>query len=114
MLRPFLAVLSLLVASAIDAKPLAITGVTVYDGTSATARFSDAVIVIQGERLLCVGSRSECPIPDGAETIDYRGRFITPGLIDSHVHFMLGNWFDTRQDSGIAADRYDYEAATKD
>lgn len=114
MYRHFVAAFFLTVVSATDAMPLAITGATVYDGTDANARTSNAVIVVEGERILCIGEPSDCPISDDTEIVDFSGRFITPGLIDSHVHFMLGNWFDTRQDSGIDADRYDYEAATKD
>lgn len=109
-----LTIVLLLAASSAEAEPRAITGATVLDGTSPTARLDDAVIVIEDERIACIGSASQCALPEGAEILDFSGRYITPGLIDSHVHFMLGNWFDTRQDSGIDADRYDYEVATRD
>jgi hypothetical protein len=41
------------------ARPLAITSATVYERTSIIPRLGDAVIVIEGERLFCIGNRSK-------------------------------------------------------
>jgi imidazolonepropionase-like amidohydrolase len=37
-----------------------------------------------------VGARRKIAIPDGAETLDARGKFIIPGLIDGHCHLEMG------------------------
>ncbi|MFT4938833.1 MAG: imidazolonepropionase-like amidohydrolase [Paraglaciecola sp.] len=112
--RFVLTALFLINTSHLCAQPIAITGATVYDGKSTSAPLKDAVIIIQQEKILCIGRLRECPISEGMNVIDFSGSYITPGLIDSHVHFMLSNWFDTRQDSAIDAARYNYETATKD
>ena len=46
---------------------------------------SDSTIVIRGERIEQVGS-GNTPIPEGARIIDANGKWIIPGLIDSHAH----------------------------
>jgi imidazolonepropionase-like amidohydrolase len=45
----------------------------------------DAVVVIDGDRIVKVGS-SEIPIPAGATLIDLRRYTGIPGLIDVHTH----------------------------
>ena len=44
-----------------------------------------STIVIQGGRIVAVEEGLRPP-PAGATLIDHRGRFVLPGLIDSHVH----------------------------
>ena len=46
---------------------------------------SDSVIVMRGERIEQVGS-GNTGIPHGAQIIDAKGKWIIPGLIDSHAH----------------------------
>jgi len=59
----------------------------------------NAAIVIQGDRIVQVGSASEVKIPAGATVIDTSGQTMMPGLIEAHAHlFMLGygdegDWF---------------------
>lgn len=100
--------------SHINAQSMALIGATVYDGTSHFSVIKNAVILVKQETIVCVGDQQQCPILPSMEIVDFTGKYITPGLIDSHVHFMLSNWFDTRQDSHIDPKRYDYEAVTKD
>jgi imidazolonepropionase-like amidohydrolase len=60
------------------------------DGTGA-APTDDAVLVVGGEKIVGV-FRHNAPdglLPDGAETLDFRGCTILPGLIDTHVHLNL-------------------------
>jgi imidazolonepropionase-like amidohydrolase len=66
-------------------KLVAITGAALIDGTGQTP-LKDVVILIEGERIKAVGKRSQVKIPEGAQVIGARGKFIIPGLIDSHVH----------------------------
>jgi imidazolonepropionase-like amidohydrolase len=46
----------------------------------------DAIVVIDGERIVTAGSRDSTPAPAGAETIDLSGLTLLPGLIDTHDH----------------------------
>lgn len=62
--------------------------VTVIDGTGA-APLPDAAVVLRGDRIaevLSGGARSRLPTEPSAESLDLTGRFLTPGLIDCHVH----------------------------
>ena len=45
---------------------------------------SDAAIVIDGQKVLWVGSNKEAPAADS--TIDANGGVVTPGFVDSHTH----------------------------
>lgn len=49
-------------------------------------RRADTRIVIEGDRIRCVGQRHECPAPAGARRLDGQGRFVIPGLFDAHIH----------------------------
>lgn len=69
-------------------RPLAIVGATLWDGTGA-APVSDAVVLLTGDRIACAGTRAQCPIPPGAERVEGTGRYLLPGLIDTHVHLLL-------------------------
>ncbi|MBA3259027.1 MAG: amidohydrolase family protein [Gemmatimonadales bacterium] len=66
----------------------AIVGANLWDGTG-RAPVANAVTLVRGDRILCAGSAGECPVPQGARVIDARGRYLIPGLIDSHVHLLF-------------------------
>ncbi len=51
----------------------------------------DAVIVINGDRIVSVAGSDSQEIPAGAVTIDVTGKTIIPGLIDAHAHGSQGN-----------------------
>lgn len=80
-----LAALLCLAASGLPSDLLVLKGATLLDGTGAPAR-PDAVVVVQGERILRVGTERDSPDPLGATVIDLRGRYLLPGFIDAHVH----------------------------
>jgi len=65
--------------------PLVLTGGTVIDvsdwGRSAND-LTNAVVIIQGDKITDVGPASTLPIPKGAHVIDCTGKFIIPGLVD--------------------------------
>jgi imidazolonepropionase-like amidohydrolase len=67
---------------------IAIVGVTLWDGTG-RAPVPNAVTLVQGQRILCAGAAGECLVPKGARIINGQGRFLIPGLIDSHVHLLI-------------------------
>ncbi len=86
----------------------ALVGGTLVDGTGG-APVADAVVVIAGGKIACAGTRAACPVPKGADVLDVRGSWVTPGLIDAHVHFAQTGWADGRPDALDLRDRYPYE-----
>ena len=46
----------------------------------------DASVVIQNNRIVAIGKRSEVTIPDQAFVVDVSGKTIIPGLVDVHSH----------------------------
>jgi imidazolonepropionase-like amidohydrolase len=69
----------------------------------------DSVVVLRGGRIDCAGSQSACAVPDGILRDDVRGAWITPGLIDAHVHFSQTGWADGRPDSLDVRANHPYE-----
>jgi adenine deaminase len=64
---------------------LLIRGATIIDGVS-DAPLRDRVLLIEGNTirdLLPAGAAA----PAGAQVLDLSGKFIIPGLFDSHVHW---------------------------
>jgi imidazolonepropionase-like amidohydrolase len=47
----------------------------------------DAVIVIEGKRILAVGKSGQIALPNGAEVIQLGDKAVIPGLVDSHAHY---------------------------
>ena len=62
-----------------------IEGATIIDGTG-RAPLQNATIVIEGTRIRRIGTKDNVKIPNGAEVIDARGKFVIPGLSDMHNH----------------------------
>jgi imidazolonepropionase-like amidohydrolase len=67
---------------------VAYTGATLWDGTGAPP-VSDATLVVDGGRIIAVGADAE--VPRGAATVPLEGRYVIPGLIESHGH-VTGAW----------------------
>ncbi|HUP06485.1 MAG TPA: amidohydrolase family protein [Caldimonas sp.] len=60
-------------------------GGSVLDATG--DRFvGDAALLVRGERIVEVGREGVVAIPKGADVVRLDGRFVVPGLINSHVH----------------------------
>ena len=74
---------------------LAITNVTLLDGTDAAPR-RDVTVVVTGTRISAIGPSSRTTVPKGARVVDGRNQFLIPGLWDMHVH--LGAY-----DAGVKA-----------
>ena len=68
--------------------PLAITDVTVIDGTGRPAS-PGMTVIVQSGRITRI-ERAGASVPAGAQVIDGRGKFLIPGLIDVHVHLRGG------------------------
>jgi imidazolonepropionase-like amidohydrolase len=87
-------------ASVAGVKQMAIVGVTVVnpEREAKDADVADATVVISGDRIVAVGPRTSTPVPAGAMQIDGRGKWLIPGMIDSHVHFFQSGNLYTRPD----------------
>src|SRR6476646_2286968 len=83
--------LLLALAPMASAEPVTVlTGATVIDGTGKDA-VKDAVIVIDGRKIVAVGPRASVKIPAGAREVNVAGKYIIPGLMDANVHLVLGS-----------------------
>ncbi|HJR36112.1 MAG TPA: amidohydrolase family protein [Gemmatimonadales bacterium] len=98
---------ALVLATTAAAQTVALTGGTIIDGTSRPA-IANGVVVVRGGRLQCAGPAERCPVPPGATRVDVTGRFLTPGLVDAHVHFSQTGWVDGRPDGLNAPAIYPY------
>ncbi|MCM5663576.1 amidohydrolase family protein [Galbibacter mesophilus] len=81
-------------------------GGTVFIGNGNS--ISDGIIIIKNGKIENIGN-NKTSIPDNANIIDVTGKFITPGLIDSHVHFFQTGFFDSRPDALDLRDSINYE-----
>ncbi len=67
---------------------LALTNGILIDGRGGEPQ-EGMTIIIENERISRVGRDGQVQIPREASVIDAQGGSILPGLIDTHVHFML-------------------------
>jgi len=91
------------------APPRAIVGATVIDGRGGAP--AKANIVMRNGKIDCVGT---CDIPDGLMVVNGSGMWVTPGLIDAHVHFSQTGWADGRPDSIDVRGTHPYEVTLAD
>lgn len=50
----------------------------------------DAILLIEGSKIMEVGDKSSVDIPRDAEEVGIRGGFVLPGMIDTHLHLAIG------------------------
>lgn len=89
------AIAALLAASPALAETTVLRNVTVIDGTGAPARPNSAIVMTDG-KIAYVGPMAGLKAPAGAREMDMAGKFVMPGIIDSHVH--VGMMKDVTQD----------------
>ncbi len=89
--------------------PRAIVGATLVDGNGGPP-VPDAVVVLRDGRIESVGPRARCPVPAGVDTLDARGLWLLPGLVDAHVHYSQTGWADGRPDALDLRAEHPYEA----
>jgi imidazolonepropionase-like amidohydrolase len=64
---------------------IAVTHVTVIDGTGAKPK-ADQTVVVTGERIVQIGTSRRVKLPEKTQVVDGTGKFLIPGLWDMHVH----------------------------
>jgi imidazolonepropionase-like amidohydrolase len=69
----------------VESPVVAITHVSLIDGTGAPAR-TDQTVVLRDGKIDAVGSAETVAVPSGATEIDGRGRTLIPGMIGLHDH----------------------------
>ena len=92
----------------VPAPPRAVVGGTIWDGTG-RAPIRDGVVLVRDGKIEAVGTRRQVRVPAGVDTIDARGKWVLPGLIDTHVHFSQTGWVDGRPDALDLRAKYPYE-----
>jgi hypothetical protein len=68
-----------------QAQVVVLDGGTLIDGTGRNP-ITNAVVVIDGNRIKAVGAKGQVSYPQNARVIKTDGKFILPGLIDAHIH----------------------------
>jgi imidazolonepropionase-like amidohydrolase len=87
--------------------PRALVGATLVDGTGALP-VPDSVVLLRDGQIECAGTRADCPLTGEVGVVDLTGSWITPGLIDAHVHYSQTGWADGRPDFIDVRDRHPY------
>ena len=91
------------------AETTVLTNATVIDGTGKPAAPGSGIVMTDG-KISWVGPMAQLKAPKGASTVDLTGKFVMPGIIDSHVH--VGMMKDVAQDVKFY-DRANVEADLK-
>ena len=82
------------------AEPLALINANVINVADGTVQ-RGVTIVLRNGRIESIGTTT----PTGVKTIDVRNRFVTPGLIDAHVHITNLRSMRTALESGVTTVR---------
>lgn len=69
------------------AQDLAVVGARVYPAPDA-APIDDATVLIREGRIAAVGARTSVVVPPGVRVVDGRGKSVTAGFWNSHVHLI--------------------------
>lgn len=71
----------------------AMVGGTLIDGFGSTP-IQNSVIIIEGDKIVSIGTIDTIKIPGNAEVISTEGMTVLPGLWDMHVHTMINGHAD--------------------
>ena len=82
-------------------EPLALTNASIVDVRSGTVT-RNATVLMRGGR---IESIANAPAPAGVRSLDLRGRYVVPGLIDAHVHIGSAAQMRAALDSGVTTVR---------
>ena len=88
MSKTLLVVFALMVSPVASADVVVLKGATIIDGTGRAPQ-QNALLVLDGERILAVGASGKVKVPRRARVLDLTGRTIMPGIINAHGHVGL-------------------------
>jgi hypothetical protein len=117
MVWPLIALL-LAMPDGVDAPPrkkgevpkLAITGVTVIDGTAGPVQ-PNMTVVIVGDRITALGPTGRVAVPEGAEVVKAANKYLIPGLWDMHAHVESEAFLGLFVGNGVTGVRHMYTAS---
>ena len=90
--------------------PVALVGGTLINPNAEPV--PNSVVVVRNGRIACAGARgSGCVVPRDVEAVDLSGLFVSPGLIDAHVHYSQTGWVDGRPDALDVREMHPYDSA---
>lgn len=93
-MRMWMGLAAALLATAAQAADLkALVGGRLIDGNGGPP-LANSVILVDGARVVAVGTVATLPVPAGAEVISTEGMDVLPGLWDMHVHLMIDGHAD--------------------
>lgn len=69
-------------------KTIFLKGATIISGHG-NAPIENGGLLIDGERIARLGPVEDIPVPEGARIVDLSGRWLLPGLINTHVHIIM-------------------------
>ncbi len=73
----------------------------------------NSVIIIKQGAVVRAGKWGEVEIPENARIVNLKGKYIIPGLTDSHIHFFQSGGLYTRPDALDLRHRVSYEEEKK-
>jgi len=82
------------------------------DGVSGFGLIPDAALVLRGETIVAIGSRSDIAVPEDADVRSMGGRLVTPGLIDCHTHLVFGGNRSSEFEARLSGVTYEEIAAS--
>src|SRR5207247_384724 len=81
-------------------QPSDVIAIQAATGSTGTGRPSvrNAAIVVEAGQIRAIGPRAEVRVPSTAQTIDARGKWVIPRLIDAHLNIAQSGGLYTRPD----------------
>jgi imidazolonepropionase-like amidohydrolase len=80
-------------AAAAAAAPATVSATALVGGTvvpvDGSAEIPNATVLIEGERIVAVGPAGSTAVPPGAKVVSMTGKWLIPGLLNTHVHLGL-------------------------
>jgi len=86
-------------ARAADKTTAVVGGTLIHPERPGAPAEKDVTVIFSGDRIQAVGPSKSTPVPKGAKVIEAKGKWILPGMIDSHVHFFQSGDPFTRPDA---------------
>lgn len=95
-------------AGEVAAPPLALVGANVHL-VPGEEPLLDGTLLLRDGRVEQAGPRSEVEVGEEYDVVELEGRWVVPGLVDTHVHFSQTGWADGRPDALDLRLEYPYE-----